>query len=438
MSGIARSGMPSSCVAFLTRQNSLVISAVVLGLWLVSYLLVLWSTRRPVPRADRATSEMRPESPALVSMLINNWEPGPDLAEATLLDLASRGVVTVRAPASGDGRATVTKPARYPGGLKEYEQMILDRMGTARDPQWLSKLAVPVVAEAREAGLWHYRLNRQTLGWLGGGALAAAAIVTFTAYKATGSGATYVIGALAALTMAGLILAAQRGQHTEAGRAAAAHWLGVRASLRAAPDLPELPTRALSEGDRWPAYGAALGVTRALSKELGIEDGDPQRPWSPQGGWHRVGVVYPRGRDHFGRSTVDVFRHAGMRFGAGAVLLAIVTWVPIADTTVMHVLVNFGTIAGGYLVLRGLYLAVRNLIDKLFPKEITGVVVARSPWRRTRFPNPVWTVPSVDYLAVDDGRDDETVAWAIPSDAASPVPGEKVKLKVHPWTRLVI
>jgi hypothetical protein len=406
----------------MTRQTSLVVSAVVIGLWLLSFVLVLLASRRPAPRAARATTELRGESPAVVSLLVNNWEPGSDLQEAVLLDLVSQGIITPRGQAD---------TSRSQAKLKEYEKLALDRAPLAR-------LAPSVLAEAQSAGLWQQRFNLQALAWLGGGAAVAAVVVGVSVHFATGSGAAVFIALLTALTFGGLILAAQGMQYTAAGHEAAQHWLGVRVSLRAAPDLPELPIRALSEGDKWPAYGAALGVTHALSKELGVAAGETARPWSPQGGWHRVRVRYLKGRDHYGRSTVDLFQQAGLRFAAGAVLLSIVTWVPLPQRTWVGALSNFATIVGAFFVIWALYLVLRNVFDLTYTKDVSGHVVARTPWRRPGLKVPLLAAPEVDYLAVDDGRDDEIIAWAVAANAHRPEVGENVRLKVRPWSRRVI
>ncbi|HCU49765.1 MAG TPA: hypothetical protein DGG94_08195, partial [Micromonosporaceae bacterium] len=71
----------------------MIVSAAAVALWLVSYALVLILTRRRVLKPGPATEDLRSESPAVVALLVNQWQPAPDLAEATILDLGARRFV---------------------------------------------------------------------------------------------------------------------------------------------------------------------------------------------------------------------------------------------------------------------------------------------------------------------------------------------------------
>jgi hypothetical protein len=135
---------------------------------------------------------------------------------------------------------------------------------------------------------------------------------------------------------------------------------------------------------------------------------------------------------------VDLFQQAGLRFAAGAVLLSIVTWVPLPQRTWVGALSNFATIVGAFFVIWALYLVLRNVFDLTYTKDVSGHVVARTPWRRPGLKVPLLAAPEVDYLAVDDGRDDEIIAWAVAANAHRPEVGENVRLKVRPWSRRVI
>jgi hypothetical protein len=422
----------------MTRQASLVVTAVVLGLWLVSFCLVLLSNRRGTPRAARGATELRPESPAVVSMLINGWEPAADLTEATLLDLAARGHIEFQSTGQGDGRATFKTSSRYPSGLTEYEQLIFDRAGSGspgfRDETeaaaYRARLAKAVMGEAREAELWHWRFATPALAWLAGGAALAGLVTGVSMSWATGSAAATGTGILVTLTLVALVAAAQKIQHTAEGWVAAQHWLGVRAMLRGNPDAGSLPVYAVSNGDRWPAYGAALGVTHTISRSLELDRTDRARLWSPHDGWHRVRAHYPQGAQRFGRSTVDMFQRAGLVTGAGAVLLLGWWFAPgdlRDDSAWLDFAVNVLLVGGLGLSAFGLYLALRNALDLVFTKDITGYVLTRHPWRH-----------GYDYLVVDDGRDDEVTAWAFPTGNGGPISGERARITVRPWTRRVI
>ena len=69
-----------------------------------------------------------------------------------------------------------------------------------------------------------------------------------------------------------IVLVLGNGQvPTEEGRAATAHWLGVRRFLAEQDNLDDLPPAAVAVWDRYLAYGAALGESPAAVHGLGDE-----------------------------------------------------------------------------------------------------------------------------------------------------------------------
>src|SRR3954471_11677966 len=150
----------------------LLVAAAAVGFWFLAYGLCRLLTRPASPAAAPATMDLGPESPALVSLLVNRWTPTEDAAESTLLDLAARRHFELRQPGDDPMQTTVHLPARPPGDhdLKPYEQQVLDRIrglavagvvpitaltfrDTGQSGAWNRRLRQAVVAEARAAGL---------------------------------------------------------------------------------------------------------------------------------------------------------------------------------------------------------------------------------------------------------------------------------------------
>src|SRR4051812_10729571 len=79
------------------------------AVFFTGYLLCLLATRPAPPQPLPATQELgpNPEPPAVVSLLVNNWEITEDAAESTLLDLGARKFLEFRQPANDPYQTTV-------------------------------------------------------------------------------------------------------------------------------------------------------------------------------------------------------------------------------------------------------------------------------------------------------------------------------------------
>jgi hypothetical protein len=375
----------------VARETSVLLSLGVVVAWLLFYAAILFATRhRPLP-PER--SNVDPQSPAVVALLVSDFEARDEVAEATALDLAARRFLEYH-------DRTLARGPAYPTGLSELEQMIYDRasQGWGRSPAkgWASATVNAAQREARIAGLSRQRFDLRLLLWLGGSGLLAAGVVAGSIRWATGNSAGYLAGLLLMVMFAGLIATGQRTQHTAAGRVAAAHWLALR-------DAPP------SAG-----YAVALGVHEGLSDGRTLV-------WSHG---RRARVRYPSGWDRYGRSPVDLLRQAAQRLVVGGALIYF--W-PIAPVLVI----------GGYLVLRGLYLLVRNVIDLLFGDSFSGTVQRVEPWRGPLRELFVWRVPHVAYCVIDDGHSSVLTAWALPSELERPEVGDVVRVKVRRWSRRI-
>src|SRR5256885_99199 len=107
-----------------------------LGVALAPAPLLLWpwlyrryrSVIEPPPVTPALpTPDLGDEPPAVVNLLVHQDPVTVDAAEATLLDLASRGIVELWA-ADGTGAHTVVRVRQsYPVGLTGYESLVLER-----------------------------------------------------------------------------------------------------------------------------------------------------------------------------------------------------------------------------------------------------------------------------------------------------------------------
>lgn len=437
--------------------------------WYVLYALARLITR-PLPlRSAPATQDLGKEPPAVASLLANRWELTEDAAEATLLDLAARGYLEFRQPASDPMQTTIhlhePDPASPP--LLPFELLVLGRIRqlavggvvpvaalTFRDAKeaesWAKRLRVAVVAEARKRGLSRRRFNPGIVGFLSVAALGVAvplywAVAHYLALNPDSSSDSPLADAVivpimpAAFVFFGLATYAARypgERDTKAGRTVAARWLGLKQWLRGDEGFAELPPAAVAVWDRYLAYGAAVGATRVASAVLDLGMGDRKLVWSSFGGeWHRVRVRYPRFWPRYGKRGWILTREAFIALLIGGVLVKffgkprelLAEPLQLKDGTLRWFTLGerLALAVGVVLIALGAYKMVRNLIDLTVPRVVTGQVLWAQAWGE-----------GLAYLAVDDGRGDRTTAWAEPTRRGRP--GDSVSLKVRPWSRRVV
>jgi hypothetical protein len=98
-----------------------------------------------------------------------------------------------------------------------------------------------------------------------------------------------------------------------------------------------------------------------------------------------------------------------------------------------------GLLLGVVLVGYGLYVLVRATIDMAGPVRLTGQVLWLRAWKSTAETESSPSRPWLHYLAVDDGTDDRTTAWGLPSEHAGRCgPGDVVRVTARRWSRLVL
>jgi hypothetical protein len=429
----------------------LVVSVAAVGLWILVYAACRLFTRPVMPAAAPATMELGPESPGLVSLLVNRWTLTEDAAESTLLDLAARRFFELRQPGDDPMQTTVHLPANPPdaSGLRPYEAQVLDRIRglavggvvpvsalTFRDEgqatTWNKRLRASVVAEARAAGLSRRRLGPAVVTLLaavaaGAGVVVGLAAVHYGIGKPDDASPGFGTG-LVVFFLLSLLGGRPLGERdTPAGRAAAARWLGVRDWLRGHEQFAELPPAAVAVWDRYLGYGAAVGATHLASAVLDLEMGNRRLVWSSFGGtWHRVRVRYPRFWPRYGRPLPHLLLRGGAYTVVGGFWLKIVGW---GDRL---------SIPGIALVILGIYVLVRAVLDLATTRTITGEVLWQESWKSSNGTEDKPARPWLDYLAIDDGGGDRTTAWGLPSEwGGSCHDGDTVTIAVRPWSRRV-
>jgi len=421
------------------------------GCWLIAYGICLLLTRPASPSAGPATMDLGPESPALVSLLVNRWSLTEDAGEATLLDLAARRFVELRQP-GGDPMQTTVHPVASPPASQDllpYESQVLDRVrGLAVDgvvpvtaltfresgesERWQKRLRRAVIAEARAAGLSRRRISKTVSTVLAVLAFGAGVAVFVAAWR-FGIGKTeddqppaVALGIVTFVALSALGARSLGERDTPAGREAAARWLGVRDWLRAHEQFAELPPAAVAVWDRYLAYGAAVGASRLASAVLDLEMGDKRLVWSSFGGtWHRVRVRYPAFWPRYGRPLSFLIVSGLAYVAAGSLILKF-----LPDRWYLPA-------AGIVLLLLGIYRLVRALLDLATQREITGEVLWLSLWKSRRKDDE--TIPWLDHLALDDGTSDRTTAWGLPTEFRGQCrDGDTVTVTVRPWSRRIV
>ena len=448
----------------------LALAAASIGFWALVYAAARLLTRPASPAPAPATMELGAEPPALVSLLVNRWTLTEDAAESTLLDLAARKFFELRQPGNDPLETTVHVPAAAPdsSGLRAYEKQVLDRVRglavngvvplsalTFRDQgqakSWNKQLRAAVVADARAAGLSRRRFGPAVTSMLGLAAIIAAVGVGVAAmrYGFRDPGGDDDNPGLAAGIVTFALLGAAGGRspgerHTPAGRSAAARWLGVRDWLRGHEQFAELPPAAVAVWDRYLGYGAAVGATHLASAILDLDMGDRRLVWSSYGDtWHRVRVRYPSFWPRYGRTLPILLLRAAAYAVVGGLLFHVLGW-PTAQLAadrpgrIMDLIADGASLLSLLLLFLGGYTLLRSLIDLATVRTITGEVLWQETWRSTNGSEDKPSRPWLHHLAIDDGSDDRTTAWGLPSEWSDRCQdGDTVTIRVRPWSRRI-
>jgi len=433
--------------------------------WFALFASVLLVTQPTEVQPNPPTQDFGgDEPPAVVSLLTNRWELTEDAAESTLIDLAASRVLELRQPANDPMHTTVHVGEGGAAGINVYEQMVFDRVNglvvnglvplTAlpfRDKKkaaaWGKRLNAAVVDDARRRGLSRRRFSRVIVSALavlaGIPALAAGAAVALNLHIQSGNKNDWSLVVWAVLIVWGVLafLAGRsRGERdTPRGREVAARWLGLKMYLRNDPSFAELPPSAVAVWDRYLSYGDAVGVTPVCSAVIDLGMGNRRRVWSSFGGtWHRVRIRYPFVWRRYGQPPVQLF----MKAAAALVFAFLVTWVagalnglPDSFARPAHrVFLAIFLVLLAYCV----YTLIATIVDLVTPVTVTGEVLWLEVWRKTSRIDRSGATPWLHYLALDDGRDDRTVAWGCPSELVERVScGDVATIVARRWTRRI-
>lgn len=427
-----------------------------IGSWLALFAAILLLTRPERPEPGPSTQDLgqSPESPAVVSLLVNGWKLNEDAAESTLLDLAGRRYVEFRQPDDDPRTTTVHVVRTEPAGLEPYEQAMYDRVvdvakgGFAplhalrfRSPRAASRfqnrIRSAVVDEARSLGLSRPRLPARAIAFLGGLSMLVGAATAVAVLIGGWADDDIRVAGLAGVTTAlGLDALLARGygeRDTAVGREAASRWLGVRRWLVDTESFGDLPPAAVAVWDRYLAYGAAVGAARLASEVIDLSVSSRRKIWSSYGGtWRVVRVRYPRLWPHYGWTVPMLLVRSGVALGIAYLLFQIVgitEEITMPGIDLVRMTMTLLMVALG---LYGLYVALRSVIDLATAQRVTGEVL----WMQRKYRNS--DKPSNWYLAVDDGSTDRTTAWMLPSEQRNACSvHDEVEIVVRPWSRRV-
>jgi hypothetical protein len=437
----------------------LVASLAVSGLTLLLFGLLAFQTRVRTP--DEAPATMDPpavdERPALVGFLARDFEVPTEAVAATLIDLAARGWLAIE-PAGGD-QIVVRVPSRDgKGTLVPYERRVLDHVRDIAvggvvpagalttgsedvSARWWAGFSREVIGEARGRGLCQNRwpAGVKLLFVLGGLAAAAALYGAGKGHDLDEVHTTALwwtaLGGVALLVLtAGAIAKSTRQRDTEAGRADAARWLGLRRFLADHGDFQQAPATSVAIWDAYLGWAATFGLAPVAVESLPLGTEDDRRAWSSFGGtWRRVRIRYPRWRAGWGR-------HPAMAIAAGLL------WVGLAgaaiyglgalassdrlDTYRFDRWIDLGAavvaVVVGVIAAYSFVAVVCGVADLFRTVEVDGVVLRRRTRARSspRAPRLVrWLAdreapddpPRVRwFLAVDDGEGLVVDAWSVP------------------------
>jgi hypothetical protein len=423
----------------------------------VLYLTVRLSLLRARPvSAVPATPELRDEPPAVVSLLVNGLVDAPQVAGATLLDLAARRVLEIHEVAAG-ARHTLVRlgTAVLPASAPAYERRVLDRVaataGRTFTPvadlvqayadggfNWQRRLVRDAMLDARERGLVSRSDQGCALG-VAAAALAGAALLAPLVPRPGAAGfglAVVVLGAvwIVGSLVGGLLLSAisvgekasAPDRYTATGHEVTAHWLGVAAWLRAHPTMRDLPPAAVAVWDRYLAYGAALDAIPHAVRVLDFETaGRRARLTSHHTGAERTVHVKYWARNRF-------LRPGGPASAGATRLWAIVSlplWIAVGAAGVATItsayLRGLVVVLAGVQAMRAAYRLVRAQLDLSGPAVVTGTVLDisvahRQPTADAAGPqgDAVPDLPTHYYVVVDDGSTDVVRPWIVNRDLA--------------------
>jgi hypothetical protein len=458
---------------FSTTAVALLVVAVISSAAFVVYFAIRWAaTFLRLPSPGPETSDLGPEPPAIVNLLVNRCRVTRDAAAATLIDLAARRYLELFEAAPGkivvrlrgertdvlteyDEQVLALVRERADGGSAPFEAIQLDETQTV---SWHERFAESVVADAESRGFLRGRWSR--VDWVVFGALTASAFLGFAGAfylaqvrrngQATsdgfGRGAWFVLAAFAWLIVMTILRHFRSIRFSADGKAVTARWLGVKRFLQHSASFGETSPAGVAIWNRLLAYGAALGVARNAAVALPLEEEDPALAWSRVGGdWHQVRVDYPT-RFGYGEKALPVLVNGTVRAAFwGAIAFFLVP--PVLDFVVnvgsdvpdgLSSIWNLGIVAvfglaflamTAFLAARvtdGVIRMYRGARDLTARETVEGEVVKHH------------RVGAASWFAVDPGNVDAVRACRPGDDGTLPVRGTRVRVVLTPHLHHVV
>jgi hypothetical protein len=426
--------------------------------WCAVVALAGRATRSPRITQCPPTTQLGPESPAVVDLITGDWRLCErEAASATLLDLAARRVVTIEEIGPALSLVRLRRGVDT-SELRPYETLVLDHVtrlavdgvvatgalaeGARNLRRWWKKFHREVIAEARRLGLSEPRLRGKQRAMLTAAtALPGAAVAFWVAslpIDRTDPGGSLLVGTWVGFVVCAMLSTrlsvsnAERG--TAEGAAAAGRWLGVADHMATTGAFTERPAAAVTIWGRSMAYAAALGLTPMAVSSLPVStEASATRAWSDYGGlWHPVEVRY--GADGFlgrfwGRRWLGGIRSAPFAAYFGFVLTIF------AELAVALLLgwgwggISLPVWAGAAAGAVPLSLALLDCVNRT---RVEGQVVRSRTFERANSRSGS-KAPREYWIALDDGQHRSVSAYATDADTWNTVrEGDIVRAIVGP------
>lgn len=454
---------------------------------------VLWLWQSTSPRRVKpgpSTMDLRSETPALVDLLTGGFEVEDDAVPATAVDLATRGHYDIE-EYGGKTVLRLRSRNRDADDLTPYEERVLRHVRNhAQDgvvpaevltigpdgvsARWYRGFVREVTKHGRQVGLCRRRFG---LAQLAAGVamvvvgVAPAYVVASLAPRTDdptswGSIGNLLLG-LSLLAGIGVMYLAGRLGRTDSqadtpdGRAAAAHWLGVRDFYRNSGRFEDKPAASVAIWERHLAYATSMGLAPVVQRQLPFETEHDRHAWSrATGHWRRIKVRYQAFRPGWGNHPGSVALGGLIQ----AVVYGAVAYFGLTAARSESQLdsldpgqrrwVSLGAVVVAIVAATAAVYAVVKVVigvADLFPRRrIEGEVVRRRRYRTGhRLPKLLqWMIWSGRdqhgmerehsrrtryHLAIDDGSSDRVLAHTVRSEIYAQAPqGARVRIAVSP------